>query len=129
MNSQDSDYLLETSLLEHGDELMGENFTFEQDNATIHISKLTKAWFREKNIQVMEWPACSPDLNPIENLWGILSRKVYENCKQFEYTLDMKTHTREAWNEISIENIQNLVTSMSNCIFKVIKNSGSNTKY
>ena len=77
----------------------------------------------------MEWPACSPDLNPIENLWGILSRKVYENGKQFEYTLDLKTLIREAWNVISIETIQNLVTSMSSRIFEVIKNSGSNTKY
>ena len=122
MNSQDYIDLLEISLLEHGEELMGEN-------ATIHNSKLTKAWFREKNIHVMEWPACSPDLNPIENLWGILSRKVYENGKQFEYTLDLKIYIREAWNEISIETIQNLVTSMSSCIFEVIKNSGSNTKY
>ena len=47
---------------------------------------------------------------------------------QFEYTLDLKTRIREAWNEISIETIQNLVTSMSSRIF-VIKNSGSNTKY
>ena len=90
MNSQDCIDLLEISLLEHGEELMGENFTFQQDNATIHNSKLTEAWFREKNIHVMECPACSPDLNPIENLWGILSRKVYENGKQFEYTLDLK---------------------------------------
>ena len=77
----------------------------------------------------MEWPACSPDFNPIENLWRILSRKVYENGKQFEYTLDLKTGIREARNEISIQTIQNLVTSMSSRIFEVIKNSGSNTKY
>ena len=120
--------LLEISLLEHGEELIGENFTFQLDNATIHNSKFKKAWFREKNIQVMECPACSPDLNPIENLWGILSRKVYENGKQFEYTLDLKTRIREAWIEISIETTPNLVTSMSSRIFEVIKNSGSNTK-
>ena len=74
----------------------------------------------------MERLACSPDLNPIENLWGIL-RKVYENGKQFQYTLDLKTRIREAWNKISIETIQNLVTSMSSRIFEVITNSGSNT--
>ena len=71
----------------------------------------------------MEWPTCSPDPNPIENLWGILSRKVYENGKQFESTFDLKTRIREAWNEISIETIQYLVTSMSSRIFEVIKNS------
>ena len=39
--------------------------------------------------------ACSQDLNPIENLWGIISRKVYENDMQFEYILDLKTRIRE----------------------------------
>ena len=50
MNSQDYIDLLEISLVEHGEELTGEIFTFQQDNANIHYSKLTKAWFREKNI-------------------------------------------------------------------------------
>ena len=56
MNSQGYIDLLEISLLEHGEELMGENFTFQQDNAIIHNSKLTKAWFREKKIHVMGGP-------------------------------------------------------------------------
>ena len=43
MNLQDYIDLLEISLLEHGEELMGENFTFQQDNGTTHNSKLTKA--------------------------------------------------------------------------------------
>jgi hypothetical protein len=77
----------------------------------------------------MEWSAYSSGLDPIENLWEILSRKVYENGKQYESALKLKTRIKEAWNEISIETIQNLVTSMSSRIFEVIKNSGSNIKY
>ena len=60
------------------------NTIFQQDNTAIHSSKLMKDWFKTKNIEVLNWPTKSPGLNPIENLWGILSRRVYKNKHQLE---------------------------------------------
>ena len=45
---------------------------FQQDNAKPHSAHISKAWLRKKRGRVLDWPACSPDLSPIENVWRIL---------------------------------------------------------
>uniref|UniRef100_A0A3B1JZ19 Tc1-like transposase DDE domain-containing protein n=1 Tax=Astyanax mexicanus TaxID=7994 RepID=A0A3B1JZ19_ASTMX len=55
---------------------MRTDFIFQQDLAPAHAAKSTKDWFTKKQLEVLAWPANSPDLNVIENLWAIVKRKI-----------------------------------------------------
>jgi hypothetical protein len=65
----------------------------------------------------------------MENLWGILARKVYAGGKQFRTKEQLKTTIIKSWEEINIEQLRGLVESMPERIFEVIKLNGAKTKY
>ena len=59
----------------------------------LHTAAATKAYLEEQGINVITWPALSPDLNPIENIWGIMCQKLYANGKSYH-------NTNELWEAI-----------------------------
>ncbi len=61
--------ILEHFMLPSADKLYGDvDFIFKQDLALAHTAKGTKNWFNDHGVTVLDWPANSSDLNPIENL-------------------------------------------------------------
>ncbi len=63
-------------------------------------------------IDVLDWAAYCPDLNPIENLWGCLVRKVYKDYRQFDDIEDPKEAIALFWDSIETELLKNLADSM-----------------
>lgn len=123
MNSADYQNVLTDCLLP----FYRQNDVFVQDNARIHVSRTgrhvpygTLNWLQDNNIDVLPWPSCSPDLNLIENLWGIIVRRIYANNRRYQNVDELKTAISQAWAGISQEVIDNLVLSMDNRIFQVI---------
>ena len=76
---------------------------------------------REK-IDILTWPANSPDLNPIENLWGILKVKVARRCPKTKN--ELKSILIEKWKKITDEIRHNLVNSMPKRLEKLKQKNG-----
>lgn len=101
--------------------------TFQQDNATSHKARLTMNWFQDNAIQVLQWPAVSPDLNPIENCWAYLKSEVDK----------IEVHGREQlfneanriFAEMPRDFIQNLIESMPQRCQQVIDRGGRHSDY
>ncbi|GBO45001.1 Transposable element Tc3 transposase [Araneus ventricosus] len=100
---------LENHLMPFAENIGERNWEYQHDNALTHTSSATKNYLNSKNITVLEWPPMSPDLNPIENVWGIMSRKVYENGGQFHSMNVLKTSIESASYNLEPEILQTLI--------------------
>lgn len=100
---------------------------FLQDNDPKHTSHLARDFLNENNIKVVKFPANSPDLNPIENLWHILKRRTsFRNPRTEDELFDI---INEEWNKIDKETLSKLVFSMPKRCQMVIEANGGATKY
>ncbi len=85
--------ILEHFMLPSADQLFKDaDFIFQQDLAPVHTAKSTKSWLNDHGVGVLDWPANSPDLN-IENLWGIVKRKMRNKRPKNE----LKATVKETW--------------------------------
>ena len=121
------DYLLKTIKyyrIKRGD------FYFQQDNDSKHTSRLAEEWFDQHHVNLLlEWPAQSPDLNPIEHLWQHLKHKLaeYEFAPTSMHELWQRVETE--WNNIPKEVCIDLIESMPRRIAAVLKAKGGYVKY
>ena len=77
-----------------------------------------------------EWPPKSPDLNPMENLWGILARDVYDNGKrQFDNLEELKFAIKTSWDSISNTILETLVNSVKDRCMDVLAKNGKHIDY
>ena len=104
---------------------------FQQDNAPIHCSNFTKNYLRNENIITLPWPANSPDLNIIENVWSVLSQDIYRDG-ELKNLYELESRIAQAvkdFNEKRKEYVDNLYDSIRRRLISVIVKRGDRIKY
>lgn len=109
---------------------------FQQDNAKIHVCASTAHWLSERVIIQIEWPAHSPDLNPIEYVWKALKQELVTANPHLSNLKKNKAHKAEltecikkAWAAIPQALITRLIELMPRRLHAVIRARGWYTKY
>ncbi len=106
----------------------GKPCVFQQDNAKPHTAAITTAWLHSRRVRVLNWPASSPDLSPIENIWRIIKRKIRQRWPQTLQQLE--TYIRQEWDKFhQTPKLQKLITSMPRRLQTVLKRRGDATPW
>jgi hypothetical protein len=116
--------IFDTCLLESAEKLfdLPMQWYLLHDNAKTHKEKSVKRWLFDHGITVLDFPPYSPDLNPIENLWAHMKRRVKNHFIADVDQLQSVVH--EEWSKTDIEWIHNTVDSMPDRCEQVVAARG-----
>jgi transposase len=129
MNANDYCELLEKKFLPFWSTLRNDS-VFMEDGAPIHKAKYTRTWCENNGINSMKWPAQSPDLNPIENVWQQLKLALEKREVRPKNKEELLKAVQDEWEALKTKNcLGKLVKSMPKRIKEVIKSGGMPINY
>jgi transposase len=124
--------ILKESVLPHCIEMLDENGEPQilmDDGASCHDAQDVIDYCAEKGIQRPYWPPSSPDMNPIEHVWGWLKHYL-TNLKPVPNNLrEVEIAVIEFFESLDFESIRKQYNSMPERIAALLKARGGNTKY
>ncbi|GFV86111.1 transposable element Tcb2 transposase [Trichonephila clavipes] len=108
---------------------IGDNFILMDDNCRPHRSNLVEDFLFEEGIVRMEWPACSPDMNPIEHVWDALGRRVAGRQPPPQTLQELERTLLEEWDRIPQLVINSLIDPMPQRCSTLLAVRGNHTPY
>ncbi|GFW38037.1 transposable element Tcb1 transposase [Trichonephila clavipes] len=102
---------------------------FQQDNARPHVARIVQKFFVNHQIELLAWPALSPDLSPIENLWSMVAQRLSQITPPAATPDQLWQRVEAAWSAVPQEHIRSLFESMPRRVAAVISNNGGYSGY
>jgi len=107
----------------------GNGVVIQKNNAPWHTAKVVRAYWKRIKIPLVQWPAQSPDLSPIKNLWRWIKCAIGKQRHRIKNIGMMERALEKLWPTIDRELLTKLNESMERRLALVIKNKGGTTKY
>ena len=107
----------------------GDNYRYQDDNATPHRARVVLDFLQQGNVTEMEQPPRSPDCNPIEHLWDELGRAISSMDNPSQNLDELRQALLNKWAQIPVQRLQRLVASMPRRLAAIIAARGGNTRY
>ena len=97
------------------------------DNARPHVARICRQFLNRNNVNILPWPALSPDMNPIGHIWDYLGRKVRARGNVHNLR-DLENALIQEWNNIPNVVIRRYVRSMRGHLAACINSRGGHTR-
>ena len=121
--------ILQNTLVPFNRHYFGDNYRYQDDNATPHRARVVLDFLQMGNVTKMEQPPRSPDCNPIEYLWEELGQAISSMDNPPQNLDEVRQALLDKWAQIPVQRLQRLVASMPRRLAAIIAARGGNTRY
>ena len=109
--------------------MFGRNFVYIQNNAPPHAARDMAVFLDQQDVDVMDWPARSPDMNPIDHVWDQMSVWIRDKDDPSSTIAELNNAVRQAWAAVRAVTARTLVESIPRRVRALLAARGGHTRY